>query len=56
MSNLPTSIQTEAQYDAALARIDELFDAVPGTEDFRELEFLVLLVEQYEDHTYPISA
>jgi HTH-type transcriptional regulator/antitoxin HigA len=47
-------IESEAEYDSALARIDELFDAPRGTEEGRELELLVLLVNKYEQEHYPI--
>lgn len=49
------SIRTEEEYDAALARIYELFHAAPGTPESDELESLVDLVEQYEDKHYPID-
>ncbi len=37
-------IKTEEDYDAALLRIDELFDAQPGSKDFDEVELLMALV------------
>jgi len=49
-------IKTEAEYDVALARIDELFDAKKGTKDFDEVELLLALVEIYEEEYYPIEA
>src|SRR6516162_2913299 len=51
----PKVIKTEAQYQAALARIERIFDAKPGTPKGDELELLVLLVETYEDRVYPID-
>jgi HTH-type transcriptional regulator/antitoxin HigA len=51
----PKVIKTQAQYEATLARIEEIFDARPGTAKGDELELLVLLVETYEDKTYPID-
>ena len=33
----------------ALSRIDEIIDAEPGTEGYKELEELSALVEEYED-------
>ena len=51
----PKVIKTTAQYEATLARIEEIFDAKPGTAKGDELELLVLLVETYEDKTYPID-
>lgn len=52
----PRVIKTTAQYQATLARIDEIFDAKPGTAKGDELELLLLLVETYEDKAYPIDA
>src|SRR5215475_9486027 len=51
----PKVIKTDAQYRAVLARIDEIFDAKPGTPKGDELELLLLLVETYEDERYPID-
>ena len=48
-------IKTEDDYQKALSRIDELMDAEPNTPEGDELEFLVTLVEQYEDKKYPIE-
>src|SRR5258708_31132061 len=47
MSNI-RAIRTEADYTAALARIDALMDAKPGTREGEELDVLVDLVELYE--------
>lgn len=49
-------IKTEAQYDAALARIDELFDSKPGTVEFDEVELLLALVDLYEQEHHKIEA
>jgi HTH-type transcriptional regulator/antitoxin HigA len=51
----PRVIKTQAQYEATLARIEEIFDAKPGTAKGDELELLLLLVESYEDAAYPID-
>ena len=51
----PKVIKTEAEYKATLARIEAIFDAKPGTAKGDELELLLLLVETYEDQTYPID-
>jgi HTH-type transcriptional regulator/antitoxin HigA len=48
-------IKTELDYNSALARIDELMDAMPDTPEFDELELLSTLVEIYEDKNYPID-
>jgi HTH-type transcriptional regulator/antitoxin HigA len=51
----PRVIKTQAQYEATLARIEEIFDARPDTARGDELELLLVLVETYEDKTYPIE-
>lgn len=43
------AIQTEADYEAALARIDVLMDAEAGTPEGQELDALTDLVEHYEE-------
>jgi len=50
-------IKTEADYDAALARIEELIDGnpEPGTAEADELEVFSLLVEEYESRRFPSS-
>ena len=56
-------IRTEGDYEAALARIDELMDALSGPHgqvkdaddpDRVELDVLTDLVEFYEDRHHPI--
>lgn len=49
-------IKTEDEYTQYLERINEIFDAKPGTEEGDELELLVTLVEQYEKKEYEIAA
>lgn len=49
-------IKTEEDYNAALMRIDALFDAVPGSKDFDEVELLMALVAMYEEKHYKIDA
>src|SRR5262249_13184290 len=51
----PKIIKTEDEYQATLARIERIFDAKPGTAKGDELELLLLLVETYEDKSYPID-
>lgn len=51
----PKIIKTEAEYEAALAHIETLMDAAPGSEEEEELELFALLVEQYEKEHYPID-
>ena len=49
-------IKTEADYRAALKRLDEIFDALPGSSESDELEILGLMVDDYENKHYPIEA
>ena len=49
-------IHTEADYEAALAEIDRLFDAAPNTPEGERLEVLATLVEAYEGQHYNIPA
>ena len=44
-------IKTEEEYEAALERIEELFDVEANTPEEDELELLALLVEKYEEET-----
>lgn len=48
-------IKTKADHEAALKRIDEMFDARPGTVEGDELELLIRLVEEFEAERYPIA-
>ena len=48
-------IKTEANHRAALARIDELWEAEPNTPEADELEVLVTLVDAYEEAHFPID-
>ena len=48
-------IRTEADYKAALARIDALMDAEPGTPEGEELDILTDLVEHYEAKHVPMG-
>lgn len=41
-------IRKEADYDAALNRVDELWGSKKGTEEGDELEVWVILIEAYE--------
>ncbi|MDE0313224.1 MAG: putative DNA binding domain-containing protein [Caldilineaceae bacterium] len=49
------AIRSEEEYEAALARIDEIFHAEMGTAEGEELDELADLVESYEDKHYPIG-
>ena len=48
-------IRTEEDYEAALARIAEIFHAEIGSPEGDELDVLVDLVELYEERHYPIA-
>jgi len=43
-------IRTSADHEAALQKIDSLFDAAPNTPEGDRLEILTTLVEAYEAH------
>jgi HTH-type transcriptional regulator/antitoxin HigA len=49
-------IKTEADYEAALHKIEVLFEAEPGTPEADRLEVLTTLVEAYEEKHYRIPA
>jgi HTH-type transcriptional regulator/antitoxin HigA len=49
-------IHSEADYKAALAEIETLWDAPDGSPDADQLEVLSMLVEAYEKTAYPIQA
>lgn len=53
MLNKP--IKTEADYKAALTRVDAIFDAKSGTPEGHKLESLVTLIKHYEDTAFPID-
>ena len=42
-------IRTKADHQAAMAQIEKLWDAAPGSEDADMLEVLAVLVEAYEN-------
>lgn len=49
------SIKTDADHRAALAEIDRLAEARPGTDEFDRLDILATLVEAYEARQFPIG-
>lgn len=48
-------IKTEEEYDYAISRIDQLFNAPKGSIEAKELNLLVLSVNKYEAENYPID-
>ena len=51
----PKILKTEAEYNAALAKVESLMDANPGSKQEEELELWSLLVERYEQEHHPID-
>jgi HTH-type transcriptional regulator/antitoxin HigA len=49
-------IRTEADYRAALAEVERLWEAEPGTPEGDRAEVLATLIEAYEAKHYPIPA
>lgn len=49
-------IKTDADYRAALKRLEEIFDAKIGSAESDELEILGLMVDEYENKHFPIEA
>ena len=48
-------IRTSADYEAAIAEIERLWNAEPGTDDGDKLDILATLVERYENEHWPID-
>lgn len=48
-------LKTEEEYEAALARVEALMDAAPGSSKEEELELWSLLVERYEAEHFSID-
>lgn len=49
-------IKTEKEYQLALNRLDEIFDAKIGSPESDEADILALLIEEYENKHHPIDA
>lgn len=49
-------IRTEADYAAAIAEIERLWNSEPGTDDGDKLDVLATLVEKYENEHWPVDA
>ena len=48
-------IRNEQDYQNALQRLNEIFDAKRGTEEGDELEILSILIDNYENEHFPIG-
>jgi HTH-type transcriptional regulator/antitoxin HigA len=55
VTSMIRAIRSEADYKAALARIDALMDSELGTSEGDELDILTDLVELYEDRGMPMG-
>jgi len=49
-------IRTEKDYEMALTKLEEVFDAPKGTSDNDFAEVLITLIDKYESEKYPIEA
>ena len=49
-------IKTEEDYEIALDKLDEIFDASEGTPESDQADILALLIDEYENVHYPIEA
>lgn len=50
------AIKTEKDYNAALSRMENIFDAKPGRKEGDEGEVLMILISDYERMHYPVEA
>lgn len=48
-------IRSEKDYQNALNRLEDIFDAKKGTDEGDELEILSILIDQYENENFPIG-
>lgn len=48
-------IKTEVEYDAAMQRLEHIFDAKKDTPEGDELELLSLVIDNYEKEHFPID-
>ena len=49
-------IKTEIEYQDALHRLNQIFDAPIGSKESDEADILALLIEDYESRYYPIES
>jgi HTH-type transcriptional regulator/antitoxin HigA len=47
-------LNNDTDYEEALKRLDEIFDAEADSREDKEADLLVLLIEKYEEENYPI--
>ncbi len=52
----PKAIKTEVELAAALAHVDSLMDAAPGSKAEAELEVWSILIEKFEEERFPLQA
>jgi HTH-type transcriptional regulator/antitoxin HigA len=50
-----TPIRNEQDFQEALERLEVIFDSKKGTDEGDELEILSILIDKYENETYPID-
>jgi len=48
-------IRSEADYQKALERLEEIFDSKRGTDKGDELEILSIVIDNYESNNFPIG-
>lgn len=48
-------IHTESEYQEALERVEEIFDAKKGSPEGDQLELLLILIDKYEKDHFPIE-
>lgn len=48
-------IKNEKDYQKALERLEDIFDAKKGTDEGDELEILSILIDRYENENFPIG-
>ncbi|MBO3118064.1 helix-turn-helix domain-containing protein [Winogradskyella sp. DF17] len=48
-------IRNEKDYQNALNRLEEIFEAKKGTDEGDELEILSILIDKYENENFPIG-
>ena len=54
MNKAWTILRSNKDYELALERLDEIFDAIPGSDEDKESDLLVLLIEKYEQDNFLI--